>query len=571
MRRDLPALAGRTFDVVVIGGGICGACVVWDATLRGLSAALIERGDFCGATSAHSLKVVHGGIRYLQHADVRRVRESCHERSAFLRIAPHLVHPLPFLVPTYGHGMKGKEALWLAFRVLSASTLDRNRGIPDPDRRIPAGRLLSRDETLRIGGGLVDESGLTGAGTFHDGQLYNPPRLVLSILRSAANAGAVVANYCEAKRILHDRGRVLGVSAVDTVRGDPIEIRARTVVNAAGPFAEEILVGAGLATRRSVPLSRDMAVVIGRPLVEKAAVAIQTKYRDPDAIFSRGNRHLFVVPWRGHTLIGVNSKVYEGAPSDLAVGENEVAGFLEEIDEACPGLRLSLADVTQVYAGLLPFGENAPGAEDLSFGKRSLLIDHAEGLGIDGLISTMSVRFTTGRSAAERAVDLVARKLGMAGRLAACRTDATPVHGGAFRRFSDLERAAGEHLTGVAPAILRSVLYGHGAAYRELLPLIAEDTALARPIGGTTTIGAEVVQAVRAEMALTLPDVVLRRTDMGTAAHPGDEALRAAAALMARELSWDSARIAREIDEATAVYPRWARSGHVGAATGIGS
>ena len=149
MGRDLPALAAVDFDVVVVGGGVCGDATAWDAAQRGLTVALVDRGDFSGATSAESLKVVHGGIRYLQHVDVVRVRESSRERSALLRIAPHLVHPMPIVVPTYGHGMRGAEALGTAFALHSLLTIDRNRGIDDPARRIPAARLVSRETADR--------------------------------------------------------------------------------------------------------------------------------------------------------------------------------------------------------------------------------------------------------------------------------------------------------------------------------------------------------------------------------------------------------------------------------------
>src|SRR6185312_6461503 len=194
MRRDLSALSTGEFDLLVVGGGICGAAAAWDAAQRGLSVALVERGDFSGATSAESLKVVHGGIRYLQHLDLPRVRESSRERSALLRIAPHLVHPFPFVVPAYGHGMRGPEALAAAFLAWAVLTADRNRGIPDPDRRVPRGRIVSRREVLDWFPQL-EQKDLTGAGMFWDGQMYNPPRLVWSFVRSALRAGAVAANH----------------------------------------------------------------------------------------------------------------------------------------------------------------------------------------------------------------------------------------------------------------------------------------------------------------------------------------------------------------------------------------
>ncbi|TMQ70935.1 MAG: glycerol-3-phosphate dehydrogenase/oxidase [Candidatus Eisenbacteria bacterium] len=559
MRRDLSALARGTFDVVVVGGGICGACAAWDAALRGLSVALLERGDWSGATSAHSLKVVHGGIRYLQHADIERVRECSFERSAFLRIAPHLVHPLPFVVPTYGLGMRGKAVLGVAFQLLGVLTADRNRDLTDPARRIPGGRLISKAEVLAMFPGLVDEHGLTGAGVFHDGQLHDPPRLVLSVVRAAAEAGAVAANHCEVERLIVSDRRAVGVTAVDRLSGGRFEVRARTVLNAAGPYAEELLVRSGLQPRRVIPLSRDMAIVVPRPIIRQGALAMQTKYRDPAAVLSRGNRHLFMVSWRGYTLIGVNSRIYEETPSELGVTEAEVCGFLDEINQANPSLRLTLDDVSVVNAGLLPFGENTGASADLTFGKRSHLIDHATRGGIEGLVTAMSVRYTTGRIAAEKAVDLAFAKMGRAA--PPCRTARTPVHGGAIARIDDLvEAAVRERPAWLSPESARHLVRSHGSDHGAVVRLAEESPPLRETLGTSPVLKAEVVHGVRMEMAQRLTDVVLRRTDLGTGAHPGAAVVAECARLMAGELGWDAARVERELAEVRAAYPAWVRA-----------
>ena len=212
MQRDLATLARDEHDLLVVGGGMFGAAAALDAAQRGLKVALLERGDFCGATSAHSFKMIHGGIRYLQHADVSRIRQSARARSAFLRVAPHLTQPLPIVVPTYGWGMKSRPALGAAMAAYDLLTLDRNRGIADPARRIPRGRSWGRDEVLRRYPGIAQD-GLTGAGVFCDGQMYNAPRLVLAFVQSAAAAGAMCANHVEVTGFLRRGARVEGVVA----------------------------------------------------------------------------------------------------------------------------------------------------------------------------------------------------------------------------------------------------------------------------------------------------------------------------------------------------------------------
>lgn len=545
---------GREFDLAIVGGGICGAAAAWDATQRGLSVALLERGDFGGATSANSLKVVHGGIRYLQHLDLARVRESCRERSALLRIAPHLVHPLPVLVPTFGHGLRGAEALGAAFALLNGLTADRNRGIPDPDRRIPAARLVSR-ATVRAWHPELADADLTGAGLFWDGQLYHPSRLVWEFVRTAGHAGAAAANYCEVQRFLHRDGRVVGVAVADRLGGERFDVRARVVLNAAGPFAGGLPIPGGARRTAGIPLSRDMALVIRRPLVQARALAVQTKYRDPDAFLSRGPRHLFVVPWRDVTLVGVNSIVYRGDPNCLTVSEAEVQDFLDEINEAEPRFALTADDVALVLAGLLPIGAGELVASNVSFGKRSLVMDNADTDGVEGLVTAVSNRYTTARRVGERAVDLVFRKLGLTPPRS--RSADTPLLGGHVPRFGGLVREIAHALGGdrLTLDVVEQLAHNHGSAYDAVLRLARMNVTYGATIGASRTVGAEVIHAVREEMAHKLADCVFRRTDLGTAGHPGEDALERCARLMGEELGWSCERRELELAEVRGRFP----------------
>jgi glycerol-3-phosphate dehydrogenase len=519
MARALAALAGREFDVLVVGGGITGAVTAWDAAQRGLSVALLERGDFGGATSAESLKVVHGGVRYLQHLDVVRVRESSRERRALLRIAPHLVHPMPFVVPTYGHGMRGPEILAAAFTILNLLTADRNRGLTDPARKVPAARIVSRSRVLEWFPD-IEKEGLTGAGVFYDGQMFNPPRLVWAMVRTAARAGAAVANYCDVNALVLQGGRVAGVKVEDRLGGDKFEVRARTVVNAAGPYAEALLVRSGVRAARSVPFSRDMALVLKRRFVDGRALALQTRYRDPSAVLTRGPRHLFMVPWRGRTLVGVNSLIWRDEPDRLRVTEAEVADFVAEIAEADPKLGLTMDDVALVMAGLLPVEKGDETSGDVSFGKRPLVVDKARTDGVQGLVSAISNRYTVARGVAERAVDLVYHKLGRDVR--PCRTEVTRIHGGDFFRFDELVReVAGALPDGVDRGLAERLARDHGSAYGEVLRLARERPEWGRTIGGTDVLRAEVVHAARSEMVCKLSDAVFGSTVLATAVDHG--------------------------------------------------
>ena len=554
MQRKLGELAGREFDVVIVGGGICGAAIAWDATQRGLSVALLERGDFGGETSANSLKVVHGGIRYLQHLDVARVRESSRERTALLRIAPHLVHPLPVLVPTYGHGLRGAEALGAAFALLNGLTADRNRGVADPGRHIPRARLVSGSK-VRAWHPELDDPAMTGAGLFWDGQLYNPSRLVWEFVRTAGRAGAVAANYCEVVGFLRRGKRVVGVAVCDRLSGERFEVRSRVVMNAAGPFAGQVGVPSGARAASRIPLSRDMAVVIRRRLVREQALAVQTKYQDPDAYLSRGRRHLFVIPWRDVTLVGVNSIVYRGDPNCLTVTEPEVQGFLDEINDAEPRFALTMGDVALIHAGLLPIGADALVEANVSFGKRAHVVDNARADGVDGLVTAVCNRYTTARRVGERAVDLAIRKLGVAAPPSHSAT--TPLHGGRVASFAGLiqEIVRASEPYWLRPDVAEQLAHNHGSAYGEVLQLVRETPSYGVTIGASRTLAAEVIHAIRNEMAQTLADCVFRRTDLGTAGHPGDDALAGGAAIMAEELGWSPAKTELELAEVRTRFP----------------
>jgi glycerol-3-phosphate dehydrogenase len=556
VRRNIAALAEKEYDVVIVGGGIFGVCAAWDATLRGLAVALVEKEDFAHATSAHCFKIVHGGIRYLQHADFVRVRTSSRERSALLRVAPHLVRPLPVVVPTYGHGMKGKEVLAAGLLLYDLLTCDRNRGIHDPERRLPRGRLISRQEVLDLFPGVKRE-GLTGGALFYDGQMYSPQRLALSFLRSAVDAGAEAANYMEATALLRSGGRTVGIEAVDTLSGERVRIRAKGVLNAAGPWAESFLrTKNGLRLHPEGTYSRDACFVVRRRVVGECALAVTGRTKDPDALLSRQHRHLFLAPWRDYTLVGVWHVVHKGLPGEFAVSAAELQGFIDEVNEAYPALRLTLDDVSMWNAGLVLFGDNRPGAVDLSYGKRSRIVDHAGVHGVQGLVTLIGVRYTTARGDAAQAVDLLCEKLGR--RTPRPPTAEMPIYGGQIACFESFLRQA---ITQRPPAVpveaMRPLVHGYGSEYKRVLRYLEENPEWAETVGDSTVLKAEVVHAVREEMAQKLSDVVLRRTELGTGGHPGDVALRACADVMAAELGWDETRRQKELREVRAAFPQF--------------
>jgi glycerol-3-phosphate dehydrogenase len=545
MQRNPVNLSDREYDVLVIGAGAFGAAAARDAVLRGLRTALIERADFGGATSAECFKMVHGGIRYLQHADVPRLRASSHERSALLRIAPHLVQPLPIAIPTYGHGRQGRAYLATGATVYDLLTLDRNNGIRDRQRQIRRSRVLSRSRLLELFPHL-SAAELSGAVVFEDGQMYNPARLVLAFVSSAVDAGAAACNYVEATKFLWRDSTVCGVRARDRLTGEEFDVRAHLTLNAAGPWADYLQNDSQrFGAWRRLPFSRDAYFIVDRAPTSEYGVAVQGLSRDKDAVLGRATRHLFAVPWRDKTLIGVWHTLFPDFPDGAQVQPEEIETWIGELNSVYPALQLSPSEVSFAHCGLVPFGETAT-ATELSFGKESRLIDHRAAHGVDGLVSLVGIRFTTARADAARALEMLLRQLPRATRGAD--TARLPLAGGEIEDFAAFEaQALRTKPASVETASMRALLRNHGARYAQVLRTQDRHADIGACIPDTTTLLAEIRHAVENEMAVKLEDVVMRRTELAAGSHPGRRALEAAAMEMAQHMRWGDSRMREEL------------------------
>ena len=547
MFRNTTALNNTEFDVLIIGGGAFGAAAAREAALRGLNAVLIERGDFGAGASAECFKMVHGGIRYLQHVDFLRLRSSARERSAFLRIAPHLVNPLPIAIPTYGHGRKGRGFLGTCARLYDLCTIDRNRGIRDPRRQIKNSQFLSRHDVL-VRFPHLETADLTGAVVFEDGQMYNPARLVLAFVRAATELGATAANYVAAESFLWEGTRVKGVKARDVLTGDTFDIRARVTLNAAGPWADYLLNDPQhFPSHRRLPFSRDAYFIVDRKPTSEYGVAVQGLSRDKDAVLARATRHLFTVPWRDKTLIGVWHRLWRDSPDTAHVTEEEIATWMQELNTVYPALQLKPSEVCFANCGLVPFGETATETE-LSFGKKSRITDHRE-TGVHGLVSLAGIRYTTARVDGAEALEQLLQQFEPSYRqIDASLSTRMALPGGEIENFSDFERHAQRHSTRFIPAsTLRSLLRNHGTRYTQVLRCENGETAI---VPQSDTLVAEVRYAVEEEMAVRLDDVVMRRTDLAAGRHPGAAAIEFVAEQMSQLLAWSTQRTSEEIKRA---------------------
>jgi len=533
--RDLGRLTAGTFDVLVVGGGIYGLAIAYDAAQRGLSVALVERDDFGSGASFNHLRTIHGGLRYLQSLDLRRSRESMRERRTLARIAPHLVQPLPFAVPLYRSLMRGKLAMRAGFALDRFVAWDRNHGVPSA-LRLPAGRVISRASAIERFPGLRRQ-GLTGAAVFYDYVTTESDRLTFSFALAAVEHGATLANHVEATEPIVEadkRGRaVSGVRARDAIGGRQLDIRSRVVVNATGSAIDTLLKPLGLSS--DVPMLKAMNLVTRREAGDEALGGR-----------SRSGRNLFLVPWRRRALFGTweSSRVCD--PADTAVDGQEVAAFIAELNEAFPALDLTLNDVTLVHRGIVPAAVRNGRA---SLEGHEQVRDHAA-QGVEGLLTIAGAKYTTARAAAERITDTVLKKLQHVP--VPCRTAATALPGGSLRDVMlGVAEARREYDAGLPSDTIPHLVSAYGSRYRDVLEVASaaadRPELRARIADDSPVIGAELVWAVRKEMAVTLADAVVRRTPLGALGRPGDEALARAGAIVGAELKWSAERQREQI------------------------
>jgi glycerol-3-phosphate dehydrogenase len=536
VKRDLAALEAEAFDVVVVGAGIYGACIARDAAKRGLRTALIERGDFGAATSHNSFKLVHGGLRYLQQLDIQRLRQSALEQRRWLRIAPHLVEPLAFVMPTIGRGSRSPLAMRMA---LGLYDLLAKGGEPEAPL-VPAGRVVDRTTCARLLGGFAPP-GMNGGAIWHDVQMRNADRLLLECVIDAAVDGAVVANHVAATGFVARDGEVRGMRARDGIGGGSLEIRARLTINAAGPHAGYLLDTLPERSRQAFGgLARGMNLVVRRPLTGDHAIAVSSRRRS-DALVPRADGRLFFIqPWQGLSLIGTSHLAYDGHPDEFAVDDAWLDDFLAEINAAYPPAALRRDDVLYCYAGLTPAAKEPRGSE-VQRSRRGVVVDHAANDGIRGLVSVQGVKYTTARLVAEHLVDLAVAKLGA--KAGSCRTWQDPLPGA--RGFDPAGcRAEAVAQAPVGGAERDRLVADHGAGWQAVLALAGGPSPSPSAI-----LAGRVRHAVRHEMAMRLDDLLVRRLDEVATGRLNRERLGAAAEVMAAELGWSLAAMAAATSE----------------------
>ncbi len=441
LHRNLHDLTTRTFDLLVIGGGIYGLTVAADAAQRGLSVALVECADFGSGTSFNHLRTIHGGLRYLQTLDLPRARESVRERRALARIAPWAVQPLPFVLPLYRSLTKGKTAMRCGFALDRLVAHDRNDGVP-ATHALPGGRVLGRAAAQTAYPDLRALD-ITGAAVWYDYVTVEADRLTLAWALAAAAHGAVMANYAEATSLRLDGRRISGATVVDQIDGREHHLTAHTVVNATGGGIDRLLKPLGAAV--ALPLLQAVNLVTTRP---GPAAAIGGR--------SLSGRNLFLVPWRGRALFGTWESPSICTPGDLTIAPAHLDAFIAELNQAFPAWHLTRDDVALVHRGTVPAKLRDGQPPTLDGGER--VYDH-QNAGLTGLVSVAGTKYTTARAVAERIVNRLFDWLERP--RVACATATTPLphvplDGDALLRHA----ATAEMVCTLADAVIRRTTLG---------------------------------------------------------------------------------------------------------------
>ena len=521
---DLAAMAREPVDLLVIGAGSAGAGIARDAAMRGIRTALIDKGDFGSGTSSRSSRLIHGGLRYLELYDWRLVFEASRERRTLLRIAPHLVWPRSFLFPIYAGGRVSWWKLATGLWLYDALALFRN---------VKAHRMLGKRALARAEPGLRDR-GLKGGARYYDAQC-DDVRLTLANVRSARAHGALTANYAQLEQLELADGRVRGGRVTDLVTGDSFTIRALVVVNATGPWSDHTrsLAGSPPTLRRT----KGTHIVVPRERLGHQEALTLTSPID--------GRIMFVVPWGNLSYVGTTDTDWEGDPDSVAPDADDVVYLLRSANAFFPNARLQPEDVVSAWAGLRPLLDQAS-AQNPSAVSREHRIEE----GRAGLISVLGGKLTTYRSMAEETVDLVLERLsGLDGRAAhaPCRTARESLPGGEVTDLEMIIRDAERE--GISRELADRLARLYGSETPAIIRLAQADASLAAPVvPGYPAIKAELVHSLRREMAVTLADLLIRRTHLfyEVTGHAAAEA-QAIADLAARELGWDAERKAAEV------------------------
>lgn len=535
MNRFIEHPTNKPYDILVIGGGISGAAVAYEAASQGYSVALVEKGDFGAGTSAATSKLIHGGLRYLANFEFGLVRESLKERKTLENIAPNFVYPLPFIVPLHKTGERKKAILEPGMIIYDVLSYDK-AFTWDKSKRLPIHRLLSREKAMELEP-IIDCDDLTGAILYYDCANFNPERLTLAFIKSAVKHGADVANYARVEEFVRADKSVRGVVVRDLLTDQTHTMHGKLIVNCGGPWAD-ILLNIARGTEASQHIRRSEGIHILTRRLTQTNTAIGG--------ITPSGRTCNMVPWRGHTLTGTTDREYIGDPDKFCVTREKIEEYIAEVNASfgTPNL-LRYSDVLYAYGGLRPLVDDQT-KNVYQTSRKYEIFDHEQD-GLSGLITVEGGKYTTSRNLAENVLKTVNRKFRRRAKsvtarqyLAGCEIrDLNTFVAEAKSSYRDFPEQAVDYLARM-----------YGTEFPQVMDIARSEEPLKVPLDADGEMLAQVRYAIREEMACTLTDILIRRTGIGTLGHPGMEVLEKTAFTATKELNWTPKRLNSELETA---------------------
>ena len=512
------------YDLVVIGAGCNGAGIARDAAARGLRVALVEKEDIGSGNSSWSGRLIHGGLRYLEQGDVALVRESLRERELLFRLAPHIVKPVPLMMPLYKHNARPAWMIRLAMLAYDILSFDKST---------VSHKILSRSETINRFPGMSTE-GLRGSAIFMDGQVVWSERLCTEITLAAHADGAHIYTWSKVDGFVQENGRIAGVHFTDTLDGSRHTLKATVVINAAGPWVDMVLGEAKLGDRRQIGGAKGSHLIVNPfPGAPKDVVYYESR---------ADGRLVLVIPWGDRYMIGTTDKKFDENPDNAKADQVEMDYLLGEVNQLIPGANLTTGDVLYTYSGVRPL-PYVPAQSEWKVPRSHVIFDH--GPKWPGLLSIIGGKLTTYRSLAEETVDQVFTMLGK--KAPRCPTRSVLFPGARMADPVQFAAALKSSLP-VDPATVDRLVSIYGSRAADILDLGRQDAALLNvfdPDSGA--ISAELVFAFEHEFCRTLTDALIRRIMVGLNGTCGRDVLDHAARILAARLGWSEARKQTEI------------------------
>ncbi len=538
MKRFIENYQGEEFDLIVIGGGITGATVAYEAASRGLKVALVEKSDFGSATSAATSKMIHGGLRYLSTYEFGLVRESLKERRVLTNIAPNFVHPVPFLFSIYKDSKTSNLMMKIGMLLYELFSFDKNR-LWDNSKKMPSHKSISAQGVTNLIPNALTKD-LVGAQVYYDCSSHSPERLTLAFIKSAVKYGAHVANYTKVDDfIIEDNAKsktIKGIKVKDELSRKNHDINAKLVINCAGPWAD-------------IVLDKAKENIDDQELRRSEGIHFITKKLVDKYIFTGATlegKHFFLVPYRNHTLIGTTDKEYIGKPDDYKVTKKAITELLNDVNQSFgDNEKIKYKDILYAYGGLRPLVEDQ--TEDVYNSSRKYEITGEKKNGIEGLITVEGGKFTTSRMLAEKAIDKALKILKFPKKKSISENQYLNVSN--IKNFDDFVEKKQKQYVEVLPDQIEYLAKSYGTEIDKIFSIADNDKTLLEPLNADGENLSQVLFAIRNEMASTLSDIMLRRTGIALLGHPGKETMRKVAKLAAKELDWNNKEMEIEISK----------------------